>query len=221
MLRTLGTLLLKELRIELRQKSVISGIGLYLVSLIFICYLTFTLGSGLASSSMWSALFWLTILFSVVNSVGKSFIGEKKGLSLYYYYVASPLNVIVARIVYNSMLSLLIAATAYVLFAIFLGTPVQNSSVFFLTLLLSSVGLSAVLSLISAIASKTSHGNIVMAVLSFPAVIGILLLAVRATRNAIDGLDPSVSYEELLNLFAVDCLLCSLACVLFPYVWKS
>ena len=73
-------LIQKEFTLELRRKSVISGIGLYMLSLIFICYLTFALRKNSISEATWSALFWLAILFSVINSVAKSFIGEKKGL---------------------------------------------------------------------------------------------------------------------------------------------
>ena len=76
-------LIKKEFTLELRRKSVISGIGLYLFSLIFICYITFSLRQNSINAATWSALFWLTILFSVVNTVAKSFIGERKGLFIY------------------------------------------------------------------------------------------------------------------------------------------
>ncbi len=72
-------LLHKELTLELRRKSVIAGISLYLFSLVFICYLTFSLRQNSINEATWSALFWLAILFSIINSVAKSFIGEKKG----------------------------------------------------------------------------------------------------------------------------------------------
>jgi heme exporter protein B len=60
-----------------------------------------------------------------------------------------------------------------------------------------------------------------MPVLSFPAIISILLLVVKITRNCIDGLDPSVSNSDLLTLCAVDALVSALSYVLFPFVWRS
>ncbi len=60
-----------------------------------------------------------------------------------------------------------------------------------------------------------------MAVLSFPVVVSILLLAIRATKNCIDGLDPSVSYDELVTLFAINCLVGAVSYLLFPYIWRS
>lgn len=215
------SLLAKELRLELRRKSVVAGIALYLFSLVFICYLTFNLKVNIISQTTWSALFWLTLMFCIVNSVAKSFIGERKGLHVYYYMLASPKQIIVSKIIYNTLLSVLLATLAFILFAIFVSNPVQDHTVFFSGLVLSCIGLSAAFTLISAIASKANQSNVIMAVLSFPVVIGILLMAIRITKNALDGIDPAASSDELLNLVAINCILTALAYLLFPYIWRS
>src|SRR5688572_4128812 len=173
------TLIRKEFMLELRRKAVISGIGLYMFSLIFICYLTFSLRQNSINEATWSALFWLAILFSVVNSVAKSFIGEKRGVSIYYYTLASPQVVILSKILYNTLLCLVLSFTGYGLFALFIDNPVQDTLYFLLTLLLTSMGFSSALTLISGIAAKANNSHILMAVLSFPVVIAILLMAIR------------------------------------------
>jgi len=211
----------KEFMLELRRKAVISGISLYLFSLIFICYLTFSLRQNVINEVTWSALFWLAILFSVVNSVAKSFVGEKKGIHIYYYSVASPQAIITSKIIYNIFLCLILSIAGFVLFAVLLHNPVQDTLLFLVTLLLTSIGFSASLTLISGIASKANNSNILMAVLSFPVVIAILLMAIKVTKNALDGLDISASYDELLNLLAINCILSVLAYLLFPYIWRS
>ena len=215
------SLVKKELTIQLRRKAVISGILLYLTSLTFICYLTFFLRNNVINEATWSALFWLAVLFSVINSVAKSFIGEKKGLFIYYYSTVSPQDIIASKIIYNTILSLLLTLTGYVLFAIFIDDPVQDKLVFFSSLFLSSWGFSAALSLISGIASKANNSNVLMAVLSFPVVIAILLMAISVTKNALDGLARELSMDELLNLLAINCILTALAYLLFPYIWRS
>lgn len=60
-----------------------------------------------------------------------------------------------------------------------------------------------------------------MAVLSFPVVISILLMAIRATKNALDGIDRAASMDELLNLLAINCIASALGYILFPYIWRS
>ena len=42
------------------------------------------------SAANWSALFWITLLFTAISTVGKSFMGEHKGRDFYYYALASP-----------------------------------------------------------------------------------------------------------------------------------
>ncbi len=221
MISEIKILILKEFTLELRRKAVISGIALYLISLIFICYLSFALRHNSINEATWSALFWLTILFSVVNSVAKSFIGEKKGAALYYYAVASAQAIIISKIIYNSILCFALCLLAYLLFCLFIYNPVSDHVLFLVTLFLASCGFSAALSLLSGIASKSSNSNVLMAVLSFPVVIGILLMCIRITKNVLDGLERNSSYDELLNLFAINCILGALAYVLFPYIWRS
>jgi heme exporter protein B len=60
-----------------------------------------------------------------------------------------------------------------------------------------------------------------MAVLSFPVIISILLLAIKITKNTIDGLERSVSYDELLTLASINCLVAAVSYLLFPYIWRS
>lgn len=221
MLQGIKILLQKELTLELRRKSVISGIALYLVSLVFICYLTFSLRNNVINEATWSALFWLAILFSVVNTVAKSFIGEKKGVAIYYYSISSPQIIIVSKMIYNTILCFVLSLSGYLLFRIFIGNPVQDNTFFLLTLVLTSIGFSGALTLISGIASRANNSNILMAVLSFPVLISILLMAIRITKNVLDGIDRSASYDEILNLIAINGILTTLAYLLFPYIWRS
>jgi len=220
-MEAINILLRKEFILELRRKSVISGIALYLVSLIFICYLTFSLRHNAINEATWSALFWLVILFSVVNTVAKSFIGEKKGVAIYYYSLSSPQKIIISKIIYNTILCFVLSLAGYALFHLFIDNPVQDRALFLVTLLLTSIGFSGALTLISGIASRANNSNILMAVLSFPILISILLMAIRITKNVLDGIDRSASYDELLNLLAINAILTTLAYLLFPYIWRS
>jgi heme exporter protein B len=107
------------------------------------------------------------------------------------------------------------------LFSIFIFNPVQDQLTFLAILFLGSIGFSTSLSLISGIAAKANNSNVLMAVLSFPVVISILLMAVRATKNALDGLELSASSDELLNLLAINIISGALGYILFPYIWRS
>ncbi len=211
----------KEFLLELRRKSVISGLALYLFSTVFIYYLTFSLRQNLINPLVWSALFWVTILFSSVNTVAKSFIGEKRGQEIYFYSLTSPESIILSKLIYNFLLCAMLSYSGFILFILFINNPIADTLIFALTILLASWGFSASLTLLSGIAAKANNSNILMAVLSFPVVISILLLVIKITKNCIDGLDRSVSYDELLTLLAINCLVTAVSYLLFPYIWRS
>ncbi len=215
------TLLKKEFTLELRRKSVISGLALYLFSTAFICYLTFSLKQNQITPLVWSALFWITILFTVINTIAKSFIGEKKGTDIYYYSIVNPEIIILSKIIYNFLLTLVLSLVGFILFITLLKNPLADVGMFAGLIVLASMGFSAALTLLSGIAAKANNSHILMAVLSFPIVISILLVVIKITKNCIDGLDRSVSYNDLLTLIAINCLVAAMSYLLFPYIWRS
>jgi heme exporter protein B len=214
-------LIQKEFLLELRRKSVFSGLALYLFSTVFIYYLTFNLRQNLINPLVWSALFWVTILFSSVNTIAKSFIGEKKGQEIYFYSLVSPEYIILSKLIYNFILCAALSYSGFILFTLFINNPIADTLIFGLTILLASWGFSGSLTLLSGIAAKANNSNILMAVLSFPIVISILLLVIKITKNCIDGLDRSVNFDELLTLLAINCLVTAVSYLLFPYIWRT
>jgi heme exporter protein B len=153
--------------------------------------------------------------------VAKSFVQEQQGRQLYYYMIASPESIILSKIGYNAALTLLLALLGYGVFSVVLGNPVQDQGLFLLNLVLGAVGFSASLTMVSGIASKAGNNATLMAILSFPVIIPILLMAIRISKNALDGLDWSVSYDKVLTLFAINILVTATAYLLFPYLWRS
>ncbi len=214
-------LFLLQIRLEIRKASVVISLLLYLVCLIFINYVTLGLQNVISVPGIWSALFWIAILSTVVNAVAKSFITEKSGSGIYLYSIASPAEIIITKILYGFFLCIGISCAGFLFFTILLTNPIQDIHLFFLTLVLSSFGFSASLSVLSAISSKTNNSSVVMAILSFPVIIGILLMAIKVTKNCIDGLDRSASLDELLTLGAINLLAAAVSYLLFPYIWRS
>jgi heme exporter protein B len=214
-------LLGKDLALEIRRKSAAAGLALYLFSTAFICYLTFSLKQNQVTPLVWSALFWITILFTIINSVAKSFIGEKKGSDIYLYSIASPHTILLSKILYNFLLSLLLSFTGYLLFAVLLHHPIEDTLTFSLTIVMASYGFASSLTLLSGIASKANNSNILMAVLSFPVVISILLIVVKITKNCIDDLEWVASERDFITLAAINCLVTAVSYLLFPYIWRS
>ncbi|WP_345026059.1 heme exporter protein CcmB [Ravibacter arvi] len=211
----------KEVKLELRQRYALNGMVLYIVSTVFICYLHFNLNQNLLNPIVWNTLFWIILMFTAVNAIGKSFSQDSDGRILYYYTLTSPIAIILAKIIYNSLLMTVLTLSGFLVYQLAMGNPVDDLGMFLLALLLGSIGFASVLTMISAIASKAGNNGMLMAVLSFPMVIPLLLMAVKMSKNAMDGLDASVSYDEIAVLLAIDALVIALSLILFPYIWKS
>ena len=214
-------LLKKEVVLEWRQRYALNGILLYVVGAVFICYMSFNLQRGRLNVATWNALFWIIMLFAAVNAVAKSFIQERPGRLLYYYTVASPQGIIVAKMVYNMLLLLVLSGVCFVFYSLVMGNDVQNGWLFGGNLLLGAVGFSVTLTMVSGIAAKASNSSTLMAILSFPIMIPLLLMVIKVSKNAIDGLDPSVSYNEITVLLAINGIVATVAYILFPYLWRS
>ena len=208
----------KEIKLEWKQKYAFNGILLYVGATVFICYLSFR---EIVDVPVWNALFWIIQLFAGVNAIAKSFLQESRGRALYYYIVADPRNVIISKIIYNFMLMLLLSVINYLFYSILIGNPVENIPMFFFTLVLGSMGLSSVLSLVSAIASKAGHGAALMPILSFPVLLPLLMTTIRLSKNSIDGLDWAVNQQFVIILLSLNILIIALVYLLFPYLWKE
>ncbi|WP_235689762.1 heme exporter protein CcmB [Fulvivirga lutea] len=211
----------KEFKQEWRNRYALNGILLYLVCTIFICYLSFNVRTNQLTPITWNALFWIIMLFASVNAVAKSFMGEKSERQLYYYTIVSPQALIIARVLYNSMLLLLMSFVGFAFYSLILGNPVQDQTLFLINLFLASIGFSSTLTLISAIASKAGSNQTLMAILGFPILLPILLMVIKVSKNAMDGLDWSSSLDELLTLLAINLIVGAVSYLLFPYLWRT
>lgn len=217
----LKALIQKEIQLEWRQKAAINGILLYLISTIFVCYLSFGLKSNVINPISWNALYWIIILFAAVNSVAKSFIGQGAGRQLYYYTIASPQHIIIAKVIYNSVMLVILALIGFGCYSLVMGSPVTNHALFVINILLASTGFSTTLTMVSGIASKANNSTTLMAILSFPIILPMLMMVIKISKNAIDGLDWSNSVDELLTLVAINLIVGAVTYLLFPYLWRN
>ncbi len=215
---SLTGLIKKEFLLEFRQKSTLAGILVYIVSTVFVSALSF---KKIIQAPVWNALFWVIFMFIAVNVASKSFLQETKGKGLYNYLYYNPRHFILGKIFYNMLLMAILSLLTFFFYSWFIGSMVQDMGMFLLSLLFSSTAFSGVLSLMSAIASKANNNMSLMAILSFPVLMPLLLVSMRLSKHAIDGLAWSVSYKYLLILIMLNFVVITLATILFSYLWRE
>src|SRR5204863_2027974 len=148
--RHIFTLFKKDLLLEVRQQYSFYGILLYIGSTIFVLYMAIEE----PESKVWNGLFWVIQLFISINAVAKSFLQESRGRMLYFYSIASPRDFVLAKLLFNSLLMLIMSVLSLILFALFLGNPIGKAATFTGLVLLGGWGLSLVFTSLAAIAAK-------------------------------------------------------------------
>jgi heme exporter protein B len=214
-------LLNKEITLEWRNKYAFNGMILYLVSTVFICFLSFRVKSDTMNPIVWNTLFWIILLFTAINAIAKSFSQENRNRQLYYYTLASPESIIISKLLYNFLLMLLLAVLGFGIYALLLGNPVDDIVLYLISVFLGATGFTGTLTLMAGIASKADNAGSLMALLSFPVIIPMLLMLMRLSKNAMDGLAWNASNDEMITLLALNGIVMALSVVLFPYLWRS
>jgi heme exporter protein B len=217
----LKALITKEIQLEWRQRYALNGMLLYVVSTVFVCYMSFKLKSDELNAITWNTLFWIILLFTAVNAIAKSFMQERQGRLLYYYTLANPVWVILSKIIYNSLLLMVLSLAGLGFYMLVMGNPVGDVPLYVGSVLLGSLGFASTLTMVAGIASKADNAPTLMAILSFPIMLPMLLMLLKISKNALDGLDRSVSTDEIITLLAINAIVLVLSVILFPYLWRS
>lgn len=213
------SLIKKELQLEFRQKSTIGGVVVYVIGTIFVSALCF---KGKLDKPTWNALFWVITLYTSVTISGKSFLKETGGQALFNYLHYTPAQFIIAKVIYNMVFMLVLSFITFFFYAFFIKNEVENLALFFIVLILASTGLAAVLSLMSAIASKANGNFAIMSILSFPVLMPLILVVIKVSKQAVDGIEwAGVSLSFISILVALNVLTISLSFLLFPYLWRD
>ena len=210
------TLFKKDLLLEIRQQYSFYGVLLYVGATIFVLYMSIRT----PEANVWNGLFWTIQLFISINAVAKSFLQESRGRMLYFYSIAGPRDFILSKLLFNSLLMLLMSVLSLGLFSLFLGSPIEKAGRFVGLVLLGGWSISLVFTFLAAIAAKAQQNAAIMAILGFPIMIPQLLLLMGLSNGAFVTNTP-LHIPTVLLLIALDLMVILLAVILFPFLWKD
>ena len=181
MLKKIFIIIKKDLKIDISQGHMFFSVALYLISSIFVVYLSF--GSlGIKDLNTWVSLFWVIILFGAITSISKSFLYESKNRNYYYYFLFTPTELILSKLIYNFIFLSLLCFVAFGFYSLLVGNFIQSISFFILFLFIGAFSISNCLTLISAISNQVRNNSAIMSVLSFPIILPILLILINISK---------------------------------------
>tara|TARA_B100000795_G_scaffold3879_1_gene2666 strand:- start:13371 stop:14027 length:657 start_codon:yes stop_codon:yes gene_type:complete len=218
MIQQVKELVLKDIRLNWRERYALYSMLLYVVSTSYVAYLSF---EGIISDNSWIALFWIIVLFAAMNASLQSFKRELNEQALFFYTLAKPRAIILSKTIYNSGLLVFLTLISYCIYSLFLGNPITAHLSFILCIILGSSAIASTLTLVAAIASKTNNSSGLMAVLSIPLLFPLLLNLIKTSKLCLNQDVYFFAGSQLLFLALLNIVSVLLSYLLFPYLWRD
>ncbi|MBX7226532.1 MAG: hypothetical protein K1X55_10905 [Chitinophagales bacterium] len=208
----------KDVRLELRQKTSIAGITLYVVSTAFVVMFAF---KGNMDVRSWVAVFWIIALFSATSAATRSFTKEATTQFYYMKFLVSPLSLILSKIIYNTLLITLLNLVGWLVMTLFFGSLIYNLNIFFLAVVLGSLGLANIFTLLSSISARTQN-PVLLSIMGFPIIIPLISLLIKL--SFLSGVTVGFEKDKYIvigGLLVLNLIIVILSVVLFPYLWRD
>lgn len=216
---------LKDLQSELRTRYALNAIMLFAVSTV----VALSLGMGPLAPArnadlrlIQAALLWVAILFAAFTGLARSFVHEEEARTAAALRLAAPpLAVYLGKLLFNLALLLLLALVTALLAIVLLRIPIGNPGLFAAMLAGGCLGLVAATTLIAAIIARASVRGALFAVLAFPLLVPLLVVAIRGTELALDGVGWDRGLIPLQVMLSYTVALVTTSLFLFGAVWES
>lgn len=200
----------------MRQQYSFYGILLYIGATVLVLQMAI----NEPEAKVWNGLFWVIQLFICINAVAKSFLQESRGRMLYFYTISSAADFMLSKLLFNTLLMLVMSLLSLLLFGLFLGSPVVEMWKFIGIVLLGGWSLSLVFTFLAAIAARAQQNAAIMAVMGFPLIIPQLLLLMKLSNATFNPL-LTIPASTIFLLVALDLMVIILSVILFPFLWKD
>lgn len=215
--QTIYILLKKEFVLEWRSKASLGSLLVHTLATIFFIYMIF---NGDITFLSWLSIFWIVNLFSVIQISARTF---QKDANEHFYYIkqiASSTNIIISKIIYNTIFIVSMSLIVLLFMQLFFAQTINYLGVFVITIILSSLGFSALFTLLSGISAKTQN-LVLLAVLGLPIVLPLILLISKLSILSDFHTRILDVYIFIGAILSLDIAILILAIILFPYLWKD
>ena len=187
MLGAIVTLLSKDLRLEWRVAKNTGALVLFVLTTLFVIYSVRAEWGG----DTWMTLYWIIFLFSCSTASSRHF-QELSGRSgLYYYHLYPAIAYLLAKMIFLSMLLMLIGAILWWGMVMISGLQIHHHQNMWICIAAGSLSLSISFNFISAIANFSGNRNaFLIPLLAFPVVLPQVILLILSSKTAVSELAP-------------------------------
>ncbi len=200
------TLVKKDLRIDFRTKDIF--LSMFIFSLLVLVVFNFSFDFNLVDRlKVAPAILWVSILFSTVLGLNKSFQNEKENDTLFGVILAPVDPGVLYFSKFTSNLLFLIAVEVFLTgaFILFFNIPLGGNVLqLVMVLLLADVGIISLGTLVSAMAVNTRARETMLPIILFPMLVPVILSAINLTTLIVNGLPLANGDNWLKMIIAFD-----------------
>lgn len=215
----------KDVRSELRTRYALNALAMFALTVVLV--VSFYLGPRLAPRDplaplIHATLLWIALFFAALTGLGRAFVQEEESQTATFLRLNTPpLAVFVGKWLLNVFLLFALSIVVTLLLYLFLNMRIANVMLLVLALVLGGLGLASSVTLIAAVIAKAAARSALFAVLAFPIVFPLLVIAMLATEQALTGAPWRAALPQLQGLAAYAVAMTAAAIFLFPYVWDA
>lgn len=210
-------LFLKELRVEFKNRYALWSLLLMLIIAVFVIY---TIQKE-ATNLMWHSLFYVILIFGIIQNITRSFLHEKKGNLLYYRFLVDGKALIIAKVLYQFLVNTFFLVMLFILMNFWLPQSIPFLIDYGITAWLFMLCNVTVFTFNSALALNARNSSLVATILSMPLLIPSLLISLKSASKTMSSIDHDGYYQDWVVLILLLITQCVLSISLFNYVWKD
>ncbi len=220
-IRSALAVFLKDTRSELRTRYAISALVMFVITTIAI--ILFSLGSEEAPADVLAGMLWVVIFFGAMSGLSRTFVTEEeRSTTLTLQMLTRPSAVYAGKLLFNLLLVTGLNLLTVLLYLVFVnGFVIRSGWLFFVTMLLGSLGFAGAATIIAAIIARANTKGTLYPVLSFPILLPLLLTVINATRLAAEGAFFGEAAGEFQLLVSYIVVVSVASFSLFDSIWKD
>ena len=206
-----------EFQLDLKKPAVLAAAMLQMATMTLLAFLS----QPNINAKVWSSLFWIILIFCTLQAISKNFLGVNRARWIYFNQLSTPQNILWSKMIYGWFTMTLLTLANLLLFAFFMGFPIQHPAAYFCNLTLVVAGIGSIFTLIGAIATKANQAGFLAPVLSLPVILPLILVGMQASNKTLNPVLVSSVWNDIALVGALDGLIIVLAVILFQPLWKD
>jgi heme exporter protein B len=221
MRRTVGALLRKDLRLELRAPQAVPAMALFSVTTFVVFH--FAIQRGQVEGDLAAGVLWVTLLFAAMLGTSRLFVAdhEEGGLDGFLLAPVDRTALLVAKAISMFAYLAVVEIVAVPAFAIMLLGPTPDAGALgqlVVVLALADAGVALVGTLVGALAVQTRARDLLVPLLALPLLIPVVIGAAKATTPLLAAAAGDVGARWLLMLGLYDLVFGLLAYAVFDFL---